>query len=138
MSVFEPSLTNDIALLMTEHQKKHPPSLAAEADAGGTCEATAFSTYGYRSTCLCLPLGNYHNMIDIDQVVAGQRPARVGPSTQRGGLSRSGELLVLCVKDSNRRRVPHCMPGWSSCCTTTGMSLTSRCLTGDRRQETGG
>ena len=39
---------------------------------GGACEATAFSAYGYESTCLCLPLGNYHNMHDID-VVAGRR-----------------------------------------------------------------
>ena len=29
---------------------------------GGTCEASAFGAYGYISTCLCLPLGNYHNM----------------------------------------------------------------------------
>jgi endoglucanase len=79
MSVFEPSLTNDIALLVAEHQKKHPRfRWQRKLMPGGTCEATAFSTYGYRSTCLCLPLGNYHNMIDIDQVQAGARPARVG------------------------------------------------------------
>jgi endoglucanase len=29
---------------------------------GGTCEATAFQLYGYRSAALCVPLGNYHNM----------------------------------------------------------------------------
>jgi endoglucanase len=29
---------------------------------GGTCEASAFGAYGYTATCLCLPLGNYHNM----------------------------------------------------------------------------
>jgi putative aminopeptidase FrvX len=28
---------------------------------GGTCEATAFQLYGYRSAALCVPLGNYHN-----------------------------------------------------------------------------
>ena len=28
---------------------------------GGTCEATAFALYGYRTTGLALPLGNYHN-----------------------------------------------------------------------------
>ena len=44
---------------------------------GGACEATAFATYGFQSTCLCLPLGNYHNMADIDGVAAGVRPARV-------------------------------------------------------------
>lgn len=29
---------------------------------GGTCEASAYQSYGYTATCLCLPLGNYHNM----------------------------------------------------------------------------
>lgn len=28
---------------------------------GGTCEATAYQLYGYRSTGLCVALGNYHN-----------------------------------------------------------------------------
>ncbi|MBV8216691.1 MAG: M20/M25/M40 family metallo-hydrolase [Verrucomicrobia bacterium] len=28
---------------------------------GGTCEATAFQLYGYRSAALCIALGNYHN-----------------------------------------------------------------------------
>ena len=28
---------------------------------GGTCEAMAYQAYGYTATCLCLPLGNYHN-----------------------------------------------------------------------------
>ena len=45
---------------------------------GGACEATAFASFGYSSTCLCLPLGNYHNMERIDEVVAGERPAKVG------------------------------------------------------------
>jgi putative aminopeptidase FrvX len=28
---------------------------------GGTCEATAYQLYGYRTTGLCVALGNYHN-----------------------------------------------------------------------------
>ena len=28
---------------------------------GGTCEATAFQLYGYKSVGLCVALGNYHN-----------------------------------------------------------------------------
>lgn len=78
-SVFEPTLTNDISQIMVEHEKAHPGfRWQRKLMPGGTCEATAFSTYGYRATCLCLPLGNYHNMIDIDGVQAGRRPARVG------------------------------------------------------------
>ncbi len=29
---------------------------------GGTCEASAYQTYGFTATCLCLALQNYHNM----------------------------------------------------------------------------
>ena len=28
---------------------------------GGTCEATAYALYGYRTTAMCVALGNYHN-----------------------------------------------------------------------------
>jgi putative aminopeptidase FrvX len=100
MSVFEPSLTNDISLIMTEHQKRHPRfRWQRKLMPGGTCEATAFSIYGYRSTCLCLPLGNYHNMIDIDQVQAGQRPARVAPEfISMADFHGLVEMLVLCAE----------------------------------------
>jgi endoglucanase len=47
--------------------------------AGGTCEATAFCAYGYEASGLCLPLENYHNMVDIDDVLAGHRKARLAP-----------------------------------------------------------
>jgi endoglucanase len=38
---------------------------------GGTCEATVYDAYGYVSTCICVPLGNYHNM--------DQARRRIGP-----------------------------------------------------------
>ena len=80
MSVFDPRLTNRISLIMFEHEKKNPQfKWQRKLMAGGRCEATTFSSYGYESTCLCLPLGNYHNMQEIDGVAAGKRPARVGP-----------------------------------------------------------
>lgn len=28
---------------------------------GGTCEATAYALYGYRTVAMCVALGNYHN-----------------------------------------------------------------------------
>ncbi len=37
---------------------------------GGTCEATAYAAYGYRAGCVCLALGNYHNMDEPRSVVA--------------------------------------------------------------------
>ena len=111
MSVFEPSLTNDIALLMGEHEKHRRGFVwQRKLMPGGTCEATAFSTYGYRSTCLCLPLGNYHNMIDIDGVLAGGRPARVGPEyisvADYHGLI---DMLTVCAEglDSPTRPTLH-------------------------------
>jgi len=75
-SVFGPELTNAIAGIMNEQknfswQRKLMP--------GGTCESTAFCDYGYLSTCLCLALGNYHNMHDIDGVLQKNKPAKVAP-----------------------------------------------------------
>jgi putative aminopeptidase FrvX len=79
MSVFEPTLTNRLTDIFLDHAKKHPSwKWQRKLMPGGTCEATAFSSFGFQSTCICLPLGNYHNMRDIDGVNAGKRPARVG------------------------------------------------------------
>jgi endoglucanase len=78
-SVFVPELTNRIGDIMMAHQKGDPSFVyQRKLMPGGTCEATAYASYGYRSTCLCLALGNYHNMVDIDGVLAGKRPARIG------------------------------------------------------------
>jgi endoglucanase len=35
---------------------------------GGTCEATAYQLYGYRSAGLCVALGNYHNCGPNEQI----------------------------------------------------------------------
>ncbi len=37
---------------------------------GGSCEASAFNLFGYRSAGMCLPLGNYHNMDVTNQIIA--------------------------------------------------------------------
>lgn len=79
LSVFSPSLTNRLTQLFSEHQKKDPSfRYQRKLMAGGACEATAFASFGLESTCLCLPLGNYHNMVDIDGVAAGKAQAAVG------------------------------------------------------------
>ncbi len=75
-SVFGPELTNAASEIMNSKknflwQRKLMP--------GGTCESTAFCEYGYLSTCLCLALGNYHNMKDIDGVLQKNKPAKVAP-----------------------------------------------------------
>ena len=78
ISVFSPALTNRLAELFA-HEAKSDPSFRWQRKLmpGGACEATAFASYGYESTCLCLPLGNYHNMADVDGVAAGTARAQV-------------------------------------------------------------
>ena len=79
LSVFSPALTNALGDLYMKARAKDPTfRYQRKLMPGGACEATAFATHGFESTCLCLPLGNYHNMSDIDGVVAGKRKARVG------------------------------------------------------------
>lgn len=78
-SVFTPELTNRISNIASEYAKTHPHfRYQRKLMPGGTCEATAFSTFGIASTCVCLPLGNYHNMEKIDEVAAGKTKARIG------------------------------------------------------------
>ena len=79
LSVFSPALTNALGDLYMKAQKQDPTfRFQRKLMPGGACEATAFATHGFESTCLCLPLGNYHNMRDIDGVVAGKAKGRVG------------------------------------------------------------
>ncbi len=78
-SVFSPKLTNALSSLYDQHKKQNPKFVyQRKLMPGGACEATAFSAHGFESTCLCLPLGNYHNMRDIDGVCKGASKARVG------------------------------------------------------------
>ncbi|TDJ59469.1 MAG: hypothetical protein E2O40_00075 [Planctomycetota bacterium] len=80
LSVFSPDLTNRLSMLLGDYQRDNPRFKAQrKLMPGGTCEASTFAAYGYQATCVCLPLGNYHNMVDIDGVLGGKRPARVGP-----------------------------------------------------------
>jgi putative aminopeptidase FrvX len=99
MSVFSPELTTRIGAILTDHEKANPGfRWQRRLMPGGTCEATTFSVYGYQSTCVCLPLGSYHNMHDIDGVTSGNRPARVAPEVisieDYHGMI---ELLLACA-----------------------------------------
>jgi endoglucanase len=79
LSVFTPELTNRIGDIAAAHAKADPAfRFQRKLMPGGACEATAFASYGLQSTCVCLPLGNYHNMCDIDGVAAGRARAKVG------------------------------------------------------------
>jgi putative aminopeptidase FrvX len=75
-SVFGPDITNAVSEIMNAQKKL---TWQRKLMPGGTCESTAFCAYGYLSTCLCLALGNYHNMKDIDGVLQKNKPAKVAP-----------------------------------------------------------
>ena len=56
-SIFDASAT---ALLQDAAKEKEIKCQRALMQ-GGTCEATAYALYGYRTAALCVALGNYHN-----------------------------------------------------------------------------
>lgn len=67
--------------------------------AGGACEATVFAAYGYETTCVCLPLGNYHNMADLTAVQAGTNTETPRPGREHIAISDYHgmvDMLALC------------------------------------------
>ncbi|HVZ94432.1 MAG TPA: hypothetical protein VG797_07975 [Phycisphaerales bacterium] len=113
ISTFSPSLTAAVAKTaesIAEARKKS----AAEGGLGGgeykwqrklmpggACEASAYQSYGYEATCVCLPLGNYHNMADLERVQAGDaeamRNARIEPEyIAVSDYHALVDLLVAC------------------------------------------
>ena len=114
MSVFSPSLTDAVAKRAEEiaggPADVRASQKASEAPrwkwqrklmAGGACEASVFCHSGYEATCVCLPLGNYHNMGDLAAVQAGThtRP----PTIEREFISLADyhgliDLLVACAE----------------------------------------
>jgi endoglucanase len=102
-SVFSDSLTNQVANLARKTGITHQRKLMA----GGTCEATAFAALGYQATGLCLPLGNYHNMVDIDGVQAGKRRARLAPEEiSLSDFDGLVDLLVALAARIDREKNP--------------------------------
>lgn len=80
--------------------------------AGGACEASVFSAAGYDSTCICLPLGNYHNMADLANVQArtNTTPPVVAPEfISLSDYHALVDLLVACAQDPrlNSRESPN-------------------------------
>ncbi len=80
LSTFSPALTaavSKVAELLAEQRKDsgEPFRWQRKLMAGGACEATTYQCYGYDATCVCLPLGNYHNMADLERVQAGDAAA---------------------------------------------------------------
>lgn len=91
-TVFDSALSN--ALWTIARQQKS--SVQRKLMDGGACEATAFGAYGYRAAGLALPLGNYHNMVDVDAVRAGRSEAVLGP--EQIALSDFEGLVELLIE----------------------------------------
>jgi len=109
MSVFSPELTNAVSDIAAAHAQAVPGfRYQRKLMPGGACEATAFAAYGISSTCLCLPLGNYHNMADIDGVIAGAGKARVAQETvSAGDFHGLVELLRVIARDLDGAGTSH-------------------------------
>lgn len=111
VSVFTPELTGAVSKVAEDIAGAPQPTAAQKQSegpqwrwqrklmAGGACEASVFCAYGYQSTCVCLPLGNYHNMADLAAVQAGTNTGlpRVGPEyIALSDYFGMVELLVGC------------------------------------------
>jgi putative aminopeptidase FrvX len=72
-SSFDPDLTYRVGQVAQHIQQLDPAfNWQRKLMPGGTCEATAFQALGFTATCLCLPLGNYHNMNADDENTKGR------------------------------------------------------------------
>ena len=94
LTAFDQEMTNQISWAASRQGLTHQRKLMA----GGSCEATAFGVYGYRAAGLCLPLGNYHNMGNLDEVEAG--PGKAIPMLETvflGDFHGLVDLLLLAA-----------------------------------------
>jgi endoglucanase len=110
MSVFSPTLTDAIAK-RAEEIAGGPSTVTAAQKlgelpkwkwqrklmAGGACEASVYFNAGYEATCVCLPLGNYHNMADLASVQAGTNTAPPTIAPEFIGLDDFHALVDLLV-----------------------------------------
>ena len=65
--------------------------------AGGACEASVYCAFGYEATCICLPLGNYHNMAHLDDVQAGTYVGRPRAAREYNAVSDFEGLVDLLM-----------------------------------------
>lgn len=71
---------------------------------GGTCEATAFSSMGYRSTGIAFPLGNYHNATTTIRDPKGDVAAEyIALSDYLGGIELAYETSLESTLPSEKK-----------------------------------
>ncbi len=110
LSVFTPGLTDAVAKV-AEHIAGAPSTVTASQKlsdepawkwqrklmAGGACEASVYCAYGYQATCVCLPLGNYHNMANLSEVQAGTFTGTPRTAHEFISLSDYDRLVTLLI-----------------------------------------
>jgi len=118
LSVFSPSLTASISRCAERIAGGPPPTASqklSEASRwkwqrklmpGGACEASVFCAFGYEATCLCLPLGNYHNMGDLDAVQAGTNTTAPTITPERIALHDFDGLVDLLIASGTELDAP--------------------------------
>lgn len=115
VSVFSPELTGAVAKVaeriaggpaLPKASEKHSEmpkwKWQRKLMAGGACEASVFCAYGYSATCVCLPLGNYHNMAGLAEAQAGTHEGVPRVGREYVGLDDFHgmvDLLVGCGVD---------------------------------------
>lgn len=107
-STFDPDLTyrmSSIAADLAKRNKKF--NWQRKLMPGGTCEASAFQSYGYTATCLCLPLGNYHNMAPSGTPgTPGSSPGSSAPAPAPGrGKKKVGPEYISLTDYDNLIRL---------------------------------
>lgn len=103
LSIFSPGLTAAIARRAEEHAASNPGwKWQRKLMAGGACEASVFCQAGFEATCVCLPLGNYHNMGDLDAVQAGTNTTPPRAARESIGLSDFEGLVDLLIACGER------------------------------------
>lgn len=103
LSIFSPTLTAAVAKRAEEHAASNPGwKWQRKLMAGGACEASVFCQSGFEATCVCLPLGNYHNMGDLDAVQAGTNTTPPRIAREYIGLSDFEALVDLLIACGER------------------------------------
>lgn len=119
LSIFSPTLTDAVAKRAEEYASQfggmgtQPTAQQKLSDgpnwkwqrklmAGGACEASVFCHAGFEATCVCLPLGNYHNMGDLANVQAGTNATPAKIEREFIGLADFEGLVDLLVACGER------------------------------------
>lgn len=97
LSTFDPELTRAVAQTAAALEAEDPTfRWQRRLMPGGACEATAFGAFGHTATCVCLPLGNYHNMGDLERVES-EHPAKSAVAAETIAIADFHGLVRLLV-----------------------------------------